>query len=234
MSILLTADNFERFADNYGSCGADLANIRVPAAFVRFEIIKLSGGSTGVQSCGQEDPELLIRESGGQLRLCTNYYLRTGSGSGRMEGILAEGRFLGTTAREILRVTRIEDPSPLPAPDEDFVRYAGGTALNTSLRSGYIKREGGMIVPAVHGSDPADFSGDAENIMLRTLYLLYISAGAGACPGQTDDIRKKRTENALKKLSRPVFDLATKKAAADYSFAEVLSLSAAGSCLLNC
>lgn len=229
----MTADEFEQFMREIGPVPEDGMIADVLTGFIRSEI----AGYPALSPVPNDDlspvPELLIRESGGKVRLGTNYYLRTGSGSSRIEEILAEGRFLKLASREILRMSPVFTLSKLPAPDEDFIRYAGGVAVNTAIRSGHFRCDGGVIAPAGNETGSAELSADAENILLRTLYLLYISAGAGACPDQTDDIRKKRTENALKKLSRPVFKLATEKAAAEYTFAEALALSAAGSCLLN-
>ena len=227
MVFMLRSDNYERFVSEYGYSSSAPVGACMIADFIRNTI-------TGGSGCNDVFPELLISVSGGNTVLRTNYLIRSRTEGGDMAEIIADNDFLGLTALELIRTIQFPGLAQIPAPDEDIIRYTGAAAISTALRTGILTTGADspsetryLTVPAYTDRSPSEFPPAAKNIMNSLLYMIYVSCIDG------EETKKKREEKSLKKLFRPVLELATRKALAAYTYAEALTLAAAGLYLIK-
>ena len=184
-------------------------------------------------------PMLLISEHRGAVSLRTNYFKILTRGRDDIVDVSVSGAFLGLFALSVLSAYPLNEPIVVPLPDNDLPGYSAAVAVNTALRSGHISTDNFSSGGCVKDNPDAgniDYLLPERNILLRLLHLIYTlpcapSCQPGACPDGTGS--KKKTGNAVSKLSGPLLSLAVSKAAADYSYPEALALAAAGSFILN-
>ncbi|MBO4326827.1 MAG: hypothetical protein J5950_06120 [Clostridia bacterium] len=223
-ALEFTAEKYEEFIGRGGAGQCRFqSGLDVIAAFVREEILSFAG------PCAANDPvpELLISETGGTVRLFTNHLLRLRRENGGMLELVPDDGFLETAAETIANELTSGEQTECALPDEEPGKYAGKIAEYIAAReknnlnvTGGIARSGGPEATTV-------FRTPERNIMLRLLHFICV------CLPGSQNAQNSRTGTALKKLSGPVLKLAVSKACGGYSYAEMLALKAAASCLVR-
>ena len=184
-------------------------------------------------------PMLLISERRGNVSLRTNYFKILSKGRDDIVNINVSDAFLALFALFVLSAYPVAEPLSVPLPDNDLPGYAAAVAVNTAIRSG-LPDTAKLVARDSSGTLRPDgqftFAQPERNILLRLLHLIYTLPGSPCgLPSDRPCIiePKKKTGNAVSKLSGPLLTLAVSKAAADYSYPEALALAAAGSFILN-
>lgn len=194
---------------------------------------------TECPSSSERCPMLLISERSGVVSLRTNYFKILSKGRCDIVNVAVSDAFLELFAGCVLSAYPASEQPAVPLPDNDLPGYAAAVAVNTALRSGFAfpaKSVSGDLSTAFRSGGQCVFAKPERNVLLRLLHLIYTlpvsSCGpASGCPAISE--AKKKTGNAVSKLSGPLLTLAVSKAAADYSYPEALALAAAGSFILN-
>ena len=162
----------------------------------------------------EEEPHILLRESGGKTSLYTNYYLRNQASGGGSADLAFSDEFLAGLAEAIFDRSLTErKPEPgagaktakAPMPDEDIAAYAAKIAAAVADRD----REQGAA------ESTGGLSRTGRNIMLR---MIHFCAGSGG----------NKKGKLLSKLSVNVIDLAVSGRSGARSKEDLSVLEAAG------
>jgi hypothetical protein len=164
----------------------------------------------------EEEPHILLRETGGKVSLYTNYFLRNQAAGGGFADLVFSDEFLAGLAEEICdrSLTEREPEQGAGAgtaegelPDEDIAAYAGRIAAKVAEK----EREQEAAESA------GGLSRTGRNIMLRMIHFCAGSGGRGDKKGKL-----------LSKLSVNVIDMAVSGCSGARSKEDLSVLDAAG------
>ena len=160
----------------------------------------------------EEEPHILLRESGGTVSLYTNYFLRNQTADGGFADLVFSDEFLAGLAEAICNRSLTErEPgagaktAKAPMPDEDIAAYAAKIAAAVAERD----RE------QENAENGGGLSRTGRNIMLR---MIHFCAGSGG----------NKKGKLLSKLSVNVIDLAVSGRSGARSKEDLSVLDAAG------